>query len=77
MVKHKDILTLLYWRDETNDRRKANVIQRAIDKLMIKLKYQASKGNDIYADGIAINQAKIELSKLMITVRIKGLNLGW
>jgi hypothetical protein len=77
MVKRDDILTLLYWRDETNDRRKANVIQRVIDKMMIKLKEQASRGNTIYSDGIAINQAKIELSKLMLTVRLKGLNLGW
>ena len=77
MVKHEDILALIYWRDETNDRRKANVIQRVIDKKMCKLKHEASKGSDIYSDGVAFNRHAIELSELMINVKLKGLNLGW
>jgi len=31
-VEHKNIVTLIEWRDETYEKRKARAIQRAIDK---------------------------------------------
>ena len=31
-VEHKNIVTLIEWRDETREKRKARAIQRAIDK---------------------------------------------
>ena len=66
--KVKDILTLIKWRDEVKEKKKARAIQKVIDKMVSKME----KRNTMFADGgIKVSEYAI----LNLHCQLRGLKI--
>lgn len=70
MVNLDDVITLIKWRDEVKEKKKARAIQKVIDKMISKME----KRNTTYSGGgFIVNQyAMLELECRLQGLKITG-----
>lgn len=68
MVNLDDVITLIKWRDEVKEKKKARAIQRAIDRMVSKID---KRGVTFSNGGFAISQ----YARLEIECRLQGLKI--
>lgn len=70
MISYKDILTLIKWRDEVKEKKKARAIQKVIDKMVSKID---KRGITYSNGGFSVSQyARLEIECFNQGLKIEG-----